>query len=523
MRSGDSADETRRTAYLSPENRGRDTEAEAAPREAVRLPRNAVDWQRLGDEAYEQEHYAEAEYAYEKAARLDPGNTTYHDGLGRALLAQRRYPEAEAALREAVRLDPGNTIYHNHLGRALLAQRRYPEAEAALREAVRLDPGNPVCHGELGQLLLDQERYEEAEAALREAVRLDPGKATYHDGLGGALLAQGRESEAEAALREAVRLGPDDPTRSLNLSVVLFAQGRESEAEAALREAVRLDSHDPVVRQNVGQVLLHQRRYGEAVAAYEEAARLDPGNPVYYSELGQLLLADERYPDAAAALREATRLDPTSDIYRHRLMRALGYPVEVQDTLRHDADEPTHRAESERDDNEDQAAGAEATRLEAASTGRRTASRMQVVWMTLGASLGAVFGVVAIITAAAVTNSSGVEVWVLFTVCESLALVTGIITLSIQRQRDEFITSAVTFVMRIEDFLGPLGVKGVSTSDPLKLATPEYSEAAGAVLSRALGWRDALLASRDLDIAARFQYSIERLQHAMDQVKMSRQ
>jgi hypothetical protein len=53
MRSEDSAGETRRTAYLSLEHRERGTEA--APREAVRLPHNPVDWQRLGDEAYEQE------------------------------------------------------------------------------------------------------------------------------------------------------------------------------------------------------------------------------------------------------------------------------------------------------------------------------------------------------------------------------------------------------------------------------------------------------------------------------------
>jgi hypothetical protein len=271
---------------------------------------------------------------------------------------------------------------------------------------------------------------------------------------------------------------------------------RDSQAEAMLQEAIRREPGDPVKQQRLGDIVYEQQRYEEAQAAYKKAADLEPGNATYHGGLGRALLAQKRYPEAEAALLEATRLDPRNPLYHDELRQALlaqkRYPE------------------------------AEATRLDSVVTDRSPASGMQVVWMTLGAIAGAVFGVTAIITAAALTNSISTEVWVLFTICESLALVAGIITLRIKRQRDEFITSAVGFTMLIEDFLGSPEFERTSAFSPLKLVMPEHSEAAAqVVLSEAQRWQIALEASRDLDIAARLQYSIEKLQHAVGQVEVS--
>lgn len=287
---------------------------------------------------------------------------------------------------------------------------------------------------------------------------------------------------------------PRKPQRTAHLG--LRDKERDSQAEAMLQEAIRRDPRDPVKQQRLGDIVYEQQRYDEAQAAFKKAADLEPGNATYHGGLGRALLAQKRYPEAEAALLEAARLDPRNPLYHDELRQALlaqkHYPE------------------------------AEATRLEGVSTDRSPASGMQVVWMTLGASVGAVFGVVAIITAAALTHSISIEVWVLFTICESLALITAIITLRIQRQRDEFITSAVGFTMRIEDFLGSPEFERTSTFSPLKLVTPEHSEAAARVmLSEAQRWQIALEASRDLDIGARLQYSIEQLQHAVGQVEVS--
>lgn len=263
-----------------------------------------------------------------------------------------------------------------------------------------------------------------------------------------------------------------------------------------LQEAIRRDPRDPVKQQRLGDIVYEQERYVEAEAAYKKAADLDPGNATHLGGLGRALLAQKRYPEAEAKLLEAARLDPGNPLYHDELGRALLAQKRYLEV--------------------------EATRPEDVITDRSPASGVQVVWMTLGASVGAIFGVIAIITAAVLTNSIGIEVWVLFTICESLALITGIITLRIQRQRDEFITSAVGFAMHIEDFLGSPEFERTSSFGPLKLVTPEHSEAAARVmLSDAQRWRVALEASRDLDIAARLQYSIERLQHAVGQVEVS--
>ena len=297
-------------------------------------------------------------------------------------------------------------------------------------------------------------------------------------------------------LQEAIRREPGDPVKQQRLGDIVYEQQRYEEAQAAYKKAADLEPGNATYHGGLGRALLAQKRYPEAEAALLEATRLDPRDPLYHSELGQALLAQKRYPEAEAALLEATRLDPRNPLYHDELRQALlaqkRYPE------------------------------AEATRLDSVITDRSPASGMQVVWMTLGAIAGAVFGVTAIITAAALTNSISTEVWVLFTICESLALVTGIITLRIQRQRDEFITSAVGFTMHIEDFLGSPEFERTSAFSPLKLVMLEHSEAAAqVVLSEALRWQIVLEASRDLDIAARLQYSIEKLQHAVGQVEVS--
>jgi tetratricopeptide (TPR) repeat protein len=307
---------------------------------------------------------------------------------------------------------------------------------------------------------------------------------------------QERASEAEAILQEAIRSDPGDPVNQQKLGDIVYEQERYVEAEAAYEKAAGLDPGNATHLGGLGRALLAQKRYPEAEATLLEAARLDPDNPLYHGELGRALLAQKRYAEAEATLLEAARLDPDNSLYEDELRQALlaqkRYPE------------------------------AEAMRPEGVITDRSPASGVQVVGMTLGASVGAVFGVIAIITAAALTNSIGIEVWVLFTICESLALITGVITLRIRRQRDEFVTSAVGFVMHIEDFLGSPEFERTSTFGPLKLVTPEHSEAAARVmLSDAQRWSVALEASRDLDIAARLQYSIERLQHPVGKAEAS--
>jgi Flp pilus assembly protein TadD len=153
----------------------------------------------------------EAEAAYREALRLRPNFPLAHYNLGGALLKQGREREAEAAFREALRLRPDFPLAHYNLGVVLARQRREREAEAAYREALRLRPDHPVAHNNLGLALAGQGREREAEAAYREALRLRPDFPEAHCNLGHVLRRQGRFLEALEAMRLGHGLGSKSP------------------------------------------------------------------------------------------------------------------------------------------------------------------------------------------------------------------------------------------------------------------------------------------------------------------------
>jgi tetratricopeptide (TPR) repeat protein len=72
---------------------------------------------------------------------------------GNRLCGEYRYADAEAAYRKAIRLDPGNADAHNDLGYFFVIVNRPLEAEAEYREALRLNPHHSEAHDNLERLL----------------------------------------------------------------------------------------------------------------------------------------------------------------------------------------------------------------------------------------------------------------------------------------------------------------------------------------------------------------------------------
>jgi tetratricopeptide (TPR) repeat protein len=288
---------------------GRDKEAEAAYREAIRLKHDyPAALNHLGAALYALGRHNEAEAACRESIRLKHDDPTAHVHLGNALNDQGRYKEAEAAYREAIRLKHDLLQAHNNLGKALRRQGRHKEAEAACRAAIRIQYDNPSPHFDLGSALSNQGRYKEAEAAFREAIRLKHDFPAAHNNLGNALNPQGRHKEAEAACREAIRLKRDFPEAQVTLGTALYPLGRHKEAEAAYREAIRLKHDYPAAHIGFGNVLYGQGRNKEAEAAYREAIRLKHDDPEAHCNLGQALRNQGRFAEALQSLRRGDAL-----------------------------------------------------------------------------------------------------------------------------------------------------------------------------------------------------------------------
>ena len=142
-------------------------------------------WTLKGEAAFDNLEYAEAEAAYDRAIRWNPGNWQPWLGLGnlkatRASLYRAPDPEAQAA------------------GRRRLAE----EARAAYAEAGRLNPGEMAVEYGLARAANAVNDPETALEHCRRAAAYQPRHAFYREQLGLQLVRMGREEEALEVFRK---------------------------------------------------------------------------------------------------------------------------------------------------------------------------------------------------------------------------------------------------------------------------------------------------------------------------------
>jgi cytochrome c-type biogenesis protein CcmH/NrfG len=80
------------------------------------LSERVASYLRLGDKAAQSQNYDDAEWAYWRAAELDPKRVRAYEGLGEVYAAQERYGEATRAYDEALKLKPKKAELHFQLG-----------------------------------------------------------------------------------------------------------------------------------------------------------------------------------------------------------------------------------------------------------------------------------------------------------------------------------------------------------------------------------------------------------------------
>jgi len=141
----------------------------------------AAELLKQGQQALEAKHFADAEKAFNKAAKLE------HDKCARCYIglakARNALGDTGAALNSCERalaaaLDDHQRAEIRELRGDILLQTREPkklkEAEAEYRSAVQLDPNYPVFHLKLAIALFKQSRDPEGQQEVASCLQLDP-------------------------------------------------------------------------------------------------------------------------------------------------------------------------------------------------------------------------------------------------------------------------------------------------------------------------------------------------------------
>lgn len=258
--------------------------------------------------------------SYLMAQQPDASLLQRYSQEGERALAENRYPDAEKAYEKLAKLQPGIAEVHANLGLVYFQEGKYAQAVLALRQALKIKPNLPSAGYFLAMSLSELGHYTEALPGLQKGFQNSHDSALKR--LAGLHLERAytglrRDSEAVEVALELTRLYPEDPE-------VLYHAGRVSGnfAYLTMQKLSQVAPDSTWRHQAAGEVDESQEYYDRAIGEYRRVLALDPRRPGMHYRLGRVLLALSRKPNSPSeasgtleALKEFEQeleLDPTN-------------------------------------------------------------------------------------------------------------------------------------------------------------------------------------------------------------------
>lgn len=266
-------------------------------------------WSALGTLEYQLGHLEQARDAFQRAARLWPGDAQIWSWLGHINYKLQRLPDAELAYRKALHITPDDVKLKQILAELKLQGGQDQTAVALLAELQPAQGGDAATLLVRGMAEQRLGRYVEAESAYRKAVALNPKNADAWGALGVLLHKLGRLEEAESCLEKSVRLAPAHITGWKQLALAQQALEKFREAETSWLQACKLGPDDSECWKGLAGVrqLLDDTR-GEGYA-WNKVVQLQPNDAAAWAKLASTRITLNRNEDALNAAHRAIRLD----------------------------------------------------------------------------------------------------------------------------------------------------------------------------------------------------------------------
>jgi Flp pilus assembly protein TadD len=251
---------------------------------------------------------------FERAIAVTEDNFLAHRSLADGLVQRRRFAEAEFHYREALRIEPDWPDTHKNFADALLQHGRFAEAETHYREALRMQPGWPDARLGWADLLAAQGRVGEALGRYEEELRRNPSDTQTVGRYGLLLLRAGRFAAARDSLERALAVHGDVAKLHVGMAIATSQLGDFARAVRHGREALRLDPALDSAANNLAWILATSPdpRARDAEESIRIMGRLLRGAerppPAYLDTLAAAYAAAGRFPDAIDTAVRAEKL-----------------------------------------------------------------------------------------------------------------------------------------------------------------------------------------------------------------------
>lgn len=291
--------------------------------------RDSDHWVLLGRVYLETNGLQDAVACFEKAARIDEGNSDARYFQGIASQRRQRPTEAVEHYLAALELAPGNANMLVAAIDVLIGAGRLDEASSILREhRADFDDHAAVLHLS-GRLAMMEERWADAADDLEQSVILDDSDRWAMEDLARAQMGAGRTADCLATIDRILEL-PDVPSEDLELMRLrgrCLADGdRMREARLALLDLVNLHPEDVQGWIDFGLVCCRVEDFTRVVRSGQRLVVLAPERFEGYFLLGHAAMRNRDHESAAKLFARAVELAPDRDEPRI----ALGMTQEIR-------------------------------------------------------------------------------------------------------------------------------------------------------------------------------------------------
>lgn len=313
-------------------------------------PGSAEAWGALGRTFQAHGLEPEADAAYARAERLDPGDFRW-PYLRAAAIRNIRPDDALNAAGRAAELNPGYTPVHLLAAELLEGAGNVEAAMDRYRQALETAPDSALAALGIGRLLLRRGELDAAQEHLERAATLAPRAGPVRAELA-RLYAQQNDAEAARRAAGAARELPDlvpaeDPLLTEVWDEAVSARGTQQRAlraeaagdfeaaEALYGHLVDLRPGDADILYNFGNLYARTRRFGKAAERYREALEARPEHVVARVNLGSALLMLGRRDEAMDQLLRALDHDPADPDANRTLGGLFAYRGDNVAAIRH--------------------------------------------------------------------------------------------------------------------------------------------------------------------------------------------
>ena len=259
--------------------------------------------------------YTEAEKAFEKLRRLEPGMAEVHANLGLIYFEERKFEEAVPALRRALKLKPTLGKSDNLLAMSLSEIGHYDEAVPGLEKCLRYSTDTEIrrmCGLELERAYTGLKRDSKAVEVAMELSRLYPDdpEILYQAG-------KVYGNFAFLTMEKLAQVAPTSVWRHLAAAEAHESQGAYNQAIQEYREVLRIEPDRPAIHYRIGRSLMgrfwqreSQEDLGVAEKEFAEELRLHPDNANAAYELGEMRRKSKQNDEAERYFEQAIQHYP---------------------------------------------------------------------------------------------------------------------------------------------------------------------------------------------------------------------